>query len=204
MSTILHKLTKVTDLTNDFILDLKYASTDNFTGLIVPGYHANIFYLSNEATLALMRCIADFKKLNYRVKILDAYRPQKAVDFFVRWRSIPEDLQLKRRFHPKYTKEELFSNLFIMSPSSHSRGSTIDLTLIDSNNNELDMGTEFDFFHHTSSTHYQELPAHIIKNRQILCSTLEKNGFKNLESEWWHYTLLNEPYPDQYFDFDIQ
>jgi D-alanyl-D-alanine dipeptidase len=204
METINSKLIKVTDLTNDFILDLKYASTDNFTGTIVPGYKAKVLYLSKEAAIQLVKCIEIFNKHNLKIKIFDGYRPQKAVDFFVNWRSEPEDLQLKERFHPTYSKEELFTNRFIMSPSSHSRGSTVDLTLVDQHGRELDMGTEFDFFHATSNTNAPNLPTNIVKNRELLCNTLEENGFKNLDTEWWHYTLANEPYPNQYFDFDIE
>jgi len=204
MSSITTKLCKVTDLTNDFVLDLKYASTDNFTGHIVPGYKAKVLYLSKQATMQLIKCIEVFNEHNLKIKIFDGYRPQKAVDFFVDWRSMPEDMQLKKRFHPTYTKEELFLNRFIMSPSSHSRGSTVDLTLVDHHGKELDMGTEFDFFHATSNTYAPNLPTHVVKNRALLCDTLEAYGFKNLETEWWHYTLINEPYADQYFDFDIE
>ena len=204
MNEIYRKLVKVADFTKNFILDLKYATHDNFTGSIIPGYSANVLYLSQQATVQLIKCIDIFKQHHLQVKIFDGYRPQKAVDFFKSWRSIPENNELKARFHPGYTKEELFLNRFIMSPSSHSRGSTIDLTLVDRHGRELDMGSEFDFFHHSSNTFANGLPEHVKQNRHLLFNTLEEQGFKNLETEWWHYTLANEPYPDQYFDFDIE
>ena len=146
----------------------------------------------------------DLKHFGYGVKIFDAYRPQKAVNHFSRW-STNDDVLMKDLFYPNIEKRALFKKGYIASRSGHSRGSTIDLTIIDlKTKEELDMGTSYDFFGIESSYDYSGLTYEQNSNRLLLYSVMKKYGFKSLKSEWWHFTLENEPFPDTYFNFNVE
>ena len=196
----------ITDVIPDAILDIRYFSDFNFVGERIDSYEAPLAYLTNEALDALKRASDDLRKLGYLIKIYDAYRPQSAVDHFVRWAKDKSDARMKPYFYPDMEKSELFEKGFILGRSSHSRGSTVDLTIVDiKDGTEADMGCGFDFFGEISHSKRKEgLTEAQIKNRSILREAMTSNGFKYLAEEWWHFTLEDEPYPNTYFDFKVR
>ena len=140
----------------------------------------------------------------YRLKVFDAYRPQKAVTHFVNWAKDLNDTRMKKYFYPELDKSVLFDQGYIAEKSSHSRGSTVDLTLFDMNTEkEVDMGGTYDYFGEISHPDYMQITAEQYKNRMILREAMLANGFKPLDEEWWHFTLKDEPYPDTYFTFPV-
>ena len=192
------------DIDHSVIVDLKYYSSENFTGQLVEGYHSNTGILTNEAALALSNAQDDFNKLGYSLILYDAYRPQRAVDFFVQWSKNQNDTINKRTYYPNIKKPELFKLGYIAYKSGHSRGSTVDVSLVEiSTNKELDMGTVFDYFGVESHTFFDELSEDQKANRLLLYKIMSHNGFKNYQKEWWHYTLKNEPF-QKYFNFLVK
>ena len=192
------------DIDNSIVVDLKYYSKSNFTGQFVEGYHSNTAILTKESAVALSNAQDDLNKLGYSLILYDAYRPQTAVDFFVRWSKKRNDTIYKGVYYPNIKKSELFELGYIAYKSGHSRGSTVDVSLIEmSTNKKLDMGTIFDYFGPESSTFYADISENQKSNRMILYEIMTKNGFKNYSKEWWHYTLLNEPF-EKYFDFLVK
>ena len=189
------------DIDDSIIIDLKYYSNENFTGQYVEGYLSNNAILTKESALALSDAQDDFNKLGYSLILYDAYRPQRAVDFFVQWSNNPHDTINKRIYYPNIKKSELFEFGYIAYKSGHSRGSTVDVSLIEiSTNKLLDMGTIFDYFGIESHTFFEDICEKQKSNRLILYEIMSNNGFKNYSKEWWHFTLKNEPY-QKYFDF---
>lgn len=190
----------------DVILEIRYYSTYNFVGKRIDGYMEPVALLTKEAAKALKEVSEEVKKMGYRLKIYDAYRPQKAVDHFVRWSKDISDTSMKEYFYPNLNKYVLFEQDYIMAKSGHTRGSTIDLTLFDMNTEkELDMGGTFDFFGEESHPdHKATITTEQYNNRMILRNAMLKHGFKPLDSEWWHFTLKDEPFPDTYFNFDVK
>ena len=192
------------DTDDSIIVDLKYYSTENFTGQFVEGYLSNNAILTKESALALSNAQDDFNKLGYSLILYDAYRPQRSVDFFVQWSKNPYDTINKRIYYPDIKKSELFELGYIASKSGHSRGSTVDVSLVEiSTNKVLDMGTIFDYFGIESHTFFNDISEKQKSNRLILYEVMSKNGFKNYSKEWWHFTLKNEPY-QKYFDFLVK
>ena len=192
------------DIDDSIIVDLKYYSSENFTGQLVEGYHSNTAILTNEAASALSNAQDDFNKLGYSLILYDAYRPQRAVDFFVQWSKNLNDTINKRIYYPNIKKSELFELGYIAYKSGHSRGSTVDVSLIEiSTNKVLDMGTIFDYFGVESHTFFDDISEKQKSNRLILYEIMSNNGFKNYSKEWWHFTLENEPYK-KYFDFLVK
>ena len=140
----------------------------------------------------------------YRLKVFDAYRPACAVKHFVLWGIEDQDIRMKPYFYPELEKQELFSKGYVAKLSSHSRGSAIDLTLLDmKTGKELDMGGPFDFFSELSHPDYKGITDEQYENRMILQSVMVRNGFKPIDCEWWHFSLADEPYPDTYFEFPV-
>ena len=186
--------------------DIKYASDDNFTGNIVEGYNKAVAILIKDAATMLQNAQQELEQQGLSFLIWDAYRPIRAVNFFLKWRDVKDDPNIKAKYYPDFNKEEIFFNGFIApGKSSHSRGSTIDLTIIDKKTNiPLDMGTDFDFFGTKSYTESNLIIPKAQENRKLLKNLMEKHGFENLPQEWWHYTLKREPFPDKYFDFPIK
>ena len=185
--------------------DLRYYSDDNFIGQPVPGYQGNVVIVTLQAAMALKKVQQDLAYSNFALKIFDAYRPQQAVDYFVRWANDPEDERMKAVYYPNVDKDELIPKGFIAAQSSHSRGSTVDVTIISlENGKELDMGTPFDLFDQKSWPSDTTVTVQQRANRQLLRSVMSKHGFVSLEEEWWHFTLFEEPYPDTYFDFPVK
>lgn len=187
------------------LLDIRYYGEDNFVGARVDGYNGPYAILAVEAADALARVQADLSAQGLTLLIYDAYRPQKAVDHFKAWSEDPGDTRTKADYYPDLDKSRLFKLGYIASRSGHSRGATVDLTVADAATGEpLDMGTPHDFLgeesHHGSPLVTEEQAA----NRLLLKEKMERRGFKAYSKEWWHYTLIDEPYPDTYFDFDVE
>lgn len=195
----------VTDVIPDAILEMRYFSTFNFVGERIDSYEAPIAYLTKQATDALLKASNSLKNQGFRIKIYDAYRSKIAVEHFKRWAQDINAIKMKPYFYPDKEKAELFKIGYVAAKSSHSRGSAVDLTIVDmTTGRELDMGCGFDFFGEISHSDYtQGLTENQINNRLILRKAMTENGFKPHPKEWWHFTLLNEPYPDTYFDFPI-
>lgn len=195
----------VADVVPDVIYEIRYYGTYNFVGARVDGYEAPIAMLTKEAAAALKNASDDLLAQGYRLKVFDAYRPQTAVNHFIRWAKDVNDTLTKQYFYPDIDKSRLFDEGFICARSGHSRGSTIDLTLFDmKTEREVDMGGTFDWFGLESYPDYPNLTEDQIAKRQLLRDAMMKAGFKPFETEWWHFTLENEPFPDTYFDFPIR
>ena len=206
----------ITDIVPDAILEIRYYSTYNFIGTRIDGYDEPTALLTREAADSLRAASDELLAMGYRLKIYDAYRPQMAVDHFVRWGSDLNDTLMKQYFYPVLDKSVLFDQGYIARRSGHSRGSTVDLTLFDMNTEkEVDMGGTFDWFGIESHPDFggdpdtkqysanSDITAEQFHNRMILRTAMLKHGFKPYDEEWWHFTLKNEPYPDTYFTFPV-
>lgn len=186
-------------------LDIRYYTKNNFVGSRIDGYDAPKCLLTRETALALKNVQKELAADQQSLKIFDCYRPQRAVDHFVSWAKDLSDLKMKSEYYPSIDKKNLFKEGYIAEKSGHSRGSTVDLTIIDLNSNrELDMGTHFDFFDPLSHTANSRISESQHANRVTLKSAMERNGFKNLKEEWWHFTFKNETYPQKYFNFKVE
>lgn len=186
-------------------LELRYASTNNFVGEIIEGYLAPKAILTTKATLALAKVQKELEGFGFGLKVFDAYRPQRAVDHFVCWGKDLVDRKMKLAYYPDVQKKNLFKEGYIAKRSGHSRGSTVDLTIIDlKTKEELDMGSSFDFFGQQSWVHYTKITLQQRANRMLLNQVMTKYGFRAYAQEWWHFTLQNEPYKNRYFDFKVK
>ena len=208
----------------DAILEIRYYGTYNFVGTRINGYEEPIALLTRVAADSLRAVSDDVKAQGYRLKIYDAYRPQKGVDNFVRWAADVPDTLMKTYFYPDLDKGVLFDQEYIMEKSGHTRGSTVDLTLFDmTTEKELDMGGTFDWFGPESHPDFcgnpetgeytgdnsksptgRVITPEQFANRMILRTAMLRHGFKPLDSEWWHFTLRDEPFPDTYFTFPVK
>ena len=187
------------------MLDARYYGADNFVGAPVDGYEAPAAILTQPAAAALRQVQAALRARGFALKVFDAYRPQTAVDHFVRWAADPADDRTKAEYYPDVPKSELFARGYIAEMSGHSRGSTVDLTVVRlSDGAELDMGTPFDFFGPESAVDYDDLTDAQRANRRLLADAMLAHGFEPYPEEWWHYTLADEPYPGTYFDFPVR
>jgi zinc D-Ala-D-Ala dipeptidase len=191
------------------LLDMKYHSADNFMGIPVDGYEAPRAWLTEPAAQALVGVQRALARFDLGLKIFDAYRPQRAVDHFLRWCDSPCEAALKARYYPSLEKAELFSEGYLNKSSSHCRGSTVDLTIVSLNNSddrhtELDMGTIFDFFGPESWLDCDTLSPQARANRLLLQQLMTTAGFIPFHHEWWHFTLRDEPYPHRSFDIPIR
>ncbi|MBP5393066.1 MAG: M15 family metallopeptidase [Bacteroidaceae bacterium] len=214
----------ITDVVPDAILEIRYFSTYNFVGTRVDGYLQPTALLTKVAADSLKAVSDELKTLGYRLKIYDAYRPQKAVDHFVRWAENIPDTLMRQFFYPDLDKSVLFDEEYIAAKSGHTRGSTVDLTLFDMRTEkELDMGGTFDWFGPESHPDFcgnpdtQEFTGDNSKslagrsitseqfcNRMILREAMMRHGFKPFPTEWWHFSLVDEPFPDTYFNFPVR
>ena len=194
----------VGEMIPDVILEIRYYSTFNFIGDRVDGYAQPVALLTREAAGRLREVSADLAGEGYRLRIYDAYRPQQAVDHFMRWAEDPGDTRMKPYFYPGLAKEDLIPGGYIARHSGHSRGSTVDLTLFDTRTQkDLDMGGPFDFFGELSHPDYRGVTEEQYVHRMLLRGAMLRRGFLPLDSEWWHFTLANEPYPDTFFTFPV-
>ena len=214
----------LTDVVPDAILEIRYFSTYNFTGQRIDGYLEPTALLTKQAADSLLLVSKELLAQGYRLKIYDAYRPQKAVDNFVRWAESFNDTLMKPYFYPDLTKDVLFPQGYIAEKSGHTRGSTVDLTLFDmATEKEVDMGGTFDWFGPESHPDFcgnpdtgeytgdnkkspqgRTITAEQFANRMILRKAMLSHGFKPVDTEWWHFTLKNEPFPDTYFTFPVR
>ena len=216
----------LTDVVPDAILEIRYYGTYNFVGTRIDGYELPTALLTKQAADSLKAVSDDVMAQGYRLKIYDAYRPQKAVDHFVRWSKDISDTKMKSYFYPDLDKSVLFAQDYIMEKSGHTRGSTLDLTLFDmQTEKELDMGGTFDWFGPESHPDFcgnpetgqytgdntkspaspkRSITEQQFRNRMILRRAMLAHGFKALDSEWWHFTLRDEPFPDTYFTFPVR
>ena len=218
----------VSKLDTTIQLDIRYFTANNFTGRKIKGYNSAKCILTIDAAKALTTAQKQANTYGYSIKVYDCYRPQRAVTDFVEWVGDTGDTKMQHRFYPAVPKNELFKKGYIAEKSGHSRGSTLDLTLVPlttrqpevmpSNNrydcrlqmserypdNSIDMGTGFDCFDELAHTDNPHINQTAVQNRRLLRSIMENAGFINYDKEWWHYTLKNEPFPDTYFDFPVQ
>ena len=189
----------------DLLLDIRYYSTFNFIGDRIEGYRQPLALMTREAAQALAGVSRAVMARGFRLKVFDAYRPQQAVDHFMRWADDPADARMKAFFYPGIAKERIIPDGFIARHSGHSRGSTVDLTLFDmERGTDLDMGGPFDFFGPLSHYDYPGLTEEQRRNRRMLREVMTEHGFRPLQGEWWHFTLEGEPYPDTYFTFPVE
>ena len=194
----------LSEVVPDIIMEVRYHSTYNFVGERIDGYEVPCVLMTREAAAALKAVSDDLKAKGYRLKVYDAYRPQMAVDHFMRWAE-NNDTSMKKYFYPKIAKDRIIPEGYVDRKSGHSRGSTIDLTLFDmKTGKEVDMGGTFDYFGELSHPDYKKITKSQYKNRMILRDAMIKYGFKPLATEWWHFTLKDEPYPDIYFTFPVR
>ena len=196
----------LTDVVPDAILEIRYFGTYNFVGTRVDGYLQPTALITREAAAKLKEVSDELVAKGYRLKIYDAYRPQCAVDHFVRWAADLQDTKMKPYFYPNLDKSVLFSQGYIARYSGHTRGSTVDLTLFDMRTEkEADMGGTFDWFGIESHPTYTKgLTKEQLQNRNILRSTMITHGFEPYDTEWWHFRLKDEPYPETYFTFPVK
>jgi len=184
--------------------DAKYATWDNFTGKPVDGYLVNRIAGTRALCAALEKAHQQAASLGFGLLLWDGYRPQRAVDNFLRWSQQPEDGRLKQRHYPRIERAEMFEQGYVAAKSGHSRGSTVDLTMYQLDTGELaPMGGDHDVMDVISHHGAAGITETETKNRQHLCSIMTESGFSPYDCEWWHYTLKDEPYPDTYFDFPI-
>ena len=194
----------LSDYVPGIVQEIRYYSTFNFVGDRVDGYEAPCALLTLEAARAVKVVSNRANVMGYRLKVFDAYRPACAVRHFVLWGIEDLDQRMKPFFYPDLEKQDLFKKGYIASQSSHSRGSTIDLTLLDMHTGmELDMGSPFDYFGEVSHPDYKEITETQYSNRMLLRDLMLENGFEPIDCEWWHFTLKDEPYPDTYFEFPV-
>lgn len=192
------------DYVPGIVQEIRYHSTYNFIGDRIDGYEEPYALLTREAAHALKIASDELAARGFRLKVYDAYRPALAVEHFLRWGADDRDVRMKPFFYPDLTKKEIFQRGYIASRSSHSRGSTVDLTLLEmATGKELDMGGPFDFFGELSHPDYKNISDEQYSHRMLLRETMLRNGFEPIDCEWWHFTLADEPYPDTYFDFPV-
>ena len=194
----------LSDYVPGIVQEIRYFSTYNFVGDRIDGYEEPCAILTREAARALKNVSNQAMVMGYRLKVFDAYRPACAVRHFVLWGIEDLDQRMKPFFYPDLKKQELFKKGYIASQSSHSRGSTIDLTLLDmKTGKEVDMGSPFDYFSEVSHPDSRAVTPEQYSNRMLLQELMVRAGFVPIDCEWWHFTLEDEPYPDTYFEFPV-
>ena len=192
------------DFIPHIVQEIRYYSTFNFIGERINGYEEPCALLTKEASRALRTVSNEMIVKGYRLKVFDAYRPACAVRQFVLWGIEDQDIRMKPWFYPELDKTALFAEGYIASRSGHSRGSTVDLTLLDmKTGKELDMGSPFDLFSEISHPDYRGITEEQYENRMLLRNCMIRNGFAPIDCEWWHFTLKDEPYPETYFEFPV-
>lgn len=192
------------DFVPSIVQEIRYHSSYNFIGERIDGYEEPVALLTKEAARALKSVAGELIVQGYRLKVFDAYRPACAVKHFVLWGIEDQDVRMKPYFYPELEKQELFAKGYIAKQSSHSRGSAVDLTLLDmKTGKEVDMGSPFDLFSEASHPAFKGVTEEQYENRMRLQKVMVRNGFRPLDCEWWHFSLRDEPYPDTYFAFPV-
>ncbi|MGK0329225.1 MAG: D-alanyl-D-alanine dipeptidase [Paraglaciecola sp.] len=185
--------------------ELRYLSSNNFIGKPIDGYSNNRVIITKPAAINLKKIQTELLKKGFSLKIFDAYRPQQAVNHFVKWAKVLNDTLMKKEYYPEVHKSELFNLGYIASKSGHTRGSTLDVTIINIKTaKELDMGSPYDFFGVQSHPFYPKISKEQKENRVFLRAIMLQNNFKPYENEWWHFTLIEEPFPNTYFNFPVK
>ena len=203
--TLAKGFTYLSSIDSSIQLELRYITNDNFLGTPVDGYEKDTCIITLPAAKALKEVQSKLSKFGLSLKVFDAYRPQQAVDHFVRWAKVMNDTLRKKNYYPDIDKKDLFRLGYIASRSGHTRGSSVDLTIIDvKTGEELDMGSPFDFFGAASHPEYQKINQEQRSNRLLLRNLMMEAGFKPYSQEWWHFTLKDEPFPKTYFNFPIK
>jgi D-alanyl-D-alanine dipeptidase len=207
MQTLPEGFTYLSQIDDSILFDIKYSTSDNFLGRPADGYKANVVICTIAAANKLKLVQQDVRKLGYSLKVLDAYRPHRAVEDFWNWAHDPKDTLMKAEYYPSFENKADLFNGYLARYSGHSRGSTIDVTLVRLIDNcELDMGTRFDFLGVESHTAYQDISEEAKDNRMLLKEAMERYGFENYSKEWWHFSLIDEPFkrkPEDHFDFEV-
>jgi D-alanyl-D-alanine dipeptidase len=195
----------IDEVIEDAIIDAKYWGTDNFVGRRIDGYERPLVAASREVAEGCAEAAKILRERSCFLKIYDAYRPQRAVEDFVRWAADLDDVRRKPIHYPRVNKKVFFAFGYIAGRSGHTRGCAVDLTLVDMGTRlELDMGSTFDFMDARSQLSATGLTERQEANRALLSGAMLSCGFEPYESEWWHFSLKEEPYPDTYFDFPIR
>ena len=190
------------DFVPSIVQEIRYYSTYNFVGERIDGYEEPVALITKEAARALKNISNEMNVQGYRLKIYDAYRPVSAVNQFKLWGIEDQDIRMKEYFYPELEKQDLFKKGYIAAKSSHSRGSTVDLTLLEmKTGKEIDMGSPFDLFSEKSHPDYRGITEEQFENRMKLQKAMLRGGFLPIDCEWWHFTLKDEPFPDTYFEF---
>ena len=226
-NTLPNKFVYLDDFIPSIVIELRYNSSFNFIGKNIDGYKNNRCILTIDMAEALKEVQNELQVMGLGLKVYDAYRPQMAVDHFLRWANDESDSLTKKEFYPTFSKKELLENRYIATKSSHSRGSAIDLTIVSfplseqrpfkiedqwdcskgnyvpQRDNSLDMGSSYDCFHEISHTGSTIITPQQRANRLLLKSLMEKQGFRNYYKEWWHYNFINETFPETYFNFPV-
>tara|TARA_B110000483_G_scaffold1001_1_gene1148 strand:- start:132 stop:809 length:678 start_codon:yes stop_codon:yes gene_type:complete len=191
----------------NLVVDLRYASSENFTGRVVPGYNSSKAIGTEDLATALKKVQAQLKPYGLGLKLFDAYRPQIAVNTFIIWADYSSDTLKKEEYYPDLKKNSLFELGYIAEKSAHTKGSTVDITLIYlegiNKGKEVDMGGKWDYFSKKSNFTFQGITSKQYQNRELLRNLMESEAFLPYDKEWWHFTLKDEPFPKTYFDFMI-
>lgn len=205
MHTFNNDFVYVTDVISQITIDIRYYTANSFVGARIKSYNAPLAILSRKAVYALKKVNDSLIVKGYMLKIYDAYRPQSAVNHFVKWAKDLDDIKMKEVHYPDINKTDLFKLGYISEKSSHSRGSAVDVTVVDIHSRtELDMGSAFDFFGGISHHGTPFISSEQAQNRNFLKQSMLNMGFKAYDREWWHYTLDNEPFPETYFNFPVR
>jgi len=205
MSNLPKGFVYLTDIIPHIIIDMRYYSNYNFVGTRLDGYTKPIPILTEKAAIAFKKAAENLLKQGYYCKVYDAYRPQRAVNHIVEWAQDPKDVSMQPYFYPDIDKTDIIPGGYISKKSGHSRGVAIDITLVDiKTGKDLDMGTMFDYFGKESAPDYTDFSQEILNNRNILKDAMLEQGFKMNLTEWWHFILIDEPFPDTQFDFIVE
>ena len=197
----------IKELIPSIVIEMRYGTNNNFTGRPIPGYGSRQAVITIATANALKKVQKELNKLGLGLKIFDAYRPQKAVNYFMKWSDQPSDTIMKNKYYPNLKKNTLFDLGYIASKSGHTRGSTVDVTLLyvsgPEKGKEVDMGSVWDLFGARSGYGYEAISIIQKANRKLLRELMVAHKFLPYDKEWWHFSLNNEPYPDTYFDFIV-
>ena len=195
------------DIDPTIIQEMRYFTDNNFVGRRIDGYEAGKCILTREAAMALQTVQQRLASSGYGLKVYDCYRPQRAVEDFIRWSADPSDQKMKQEYYPHLQKPDLFTKGYIATRSAHTRGSTVDLTIVSikipGSPKEIEMGTHFDYLDELSHPLTFKVAAPFRANRLMLRKVMQQAGFLPYDKEWWHFTLGNEPFPDTWFDFPV-
>ncbi len=192
------------DVDASIAYDIKYATKDNLLGRVVAGYQANVCICTLALAEALARLQAHLRSQNLALLVFETYRPEMAGTDVFHWTQDLSAQSTKAEYYPNVAKEDFYDLGYVVRQSAHTRGSTVDLTLVDLQTEQaLDMGTPFDFMDSASHPADLTVSAQVYSNRQFLQQVMQEHGFNGIETEWWHFTLANEPFPENYFTFPV-